>query len=417
MDRELNLNEKNSSTWKKAMKTVLGIGAVILALWGLRNFLQSTEEADKLIMATVEMGNIDNMLMATGSVVPARELEINAPVITEIEKVHLRSGTEVKEGQVIMELDPEYTRLEFEKQNDELQLKRNNIGKLMLLFDKDLRDLDYKDQIKALELTEQSAQVRNQKRLLEVGGATAEELEKAELKLKIGNLEKKLLESDLTYRKKVNGTEKENLELEFRIQEKRLTELKRKLNETKVTAPMAGVLTWLNEDIGHTVAAGQLLARIADISQYRIEARCSDRNAEQISVGMKARIRVGEKYLNGSVSSVSPSVENNAVQFLVALDEPNTKSLRPNQKVEVHLITDSRSNVVRVKNGPGVSGGTHLDVFVVSDNGKKAVKRSVKRGLINTDFIEITDGLQPGEKVIISDTKAVIHLDEFTIDK
>lgn len=118
------------------------------------------------------------------------EMVINSPIKSEIEEVHLSTGAAVEKGDLILKLEQGYTNLEYERLEDELSLRKNNISKLKLQFDKNLIDLEYQDQIKALELSELEAKLSDQDRLLKIGGATAEELEAAQLKLNIAQIEK-----------------------------------------------------------------------------------------------------------------------------------------------------------------------------------------------------------------------------------
>jgi HlyD family secretion protein len=414
MDRELNIKERSRRRGRRALQAVLWI-AVLAGLWlGLRSLLHRRAEADRFYTAIVERGELEHRLSASGLVLPASERDINAPVSTEIKEVHLSAGALVQAGDLILELDQEYTRLEYERLADELELRRNNVEKLKLQYDKDLRELDYRNQIKGLELEELQAQVKAQQRLRNVGGAAEEAVEKAELQLKIATLEKRMLENELGYRQSVNSAEKRALELEYAIQQKRLAELRRKLDETELRAPGPGVLTWVNEDVGRTVSAGQALARLADLNRYRVEATAADRNAAAVKTGTEVKVRIGERFLGGRVSQVLPAMENNTVKFMVSLDEADDKALRPNLRVDVFLILERREGVLRLKNGPAISGGLQQDVFVLDDKGR-AVKRRVGVGRSNGDFVEITAGLQEGERVIISDVQDFRHLDEFTL--
>lgn len=414
MDRELNIKERSRRRGRRALQAGLWI-AVLAGLWlGLRSLLHRRAEAGRFYTAIVERGELEHRLSASGLVLPASERDINAPVSTEIKEVHLSAGALVQAGDLILELDQEYTRLEYERLADELELRRNNVEKLKLQYDKDLRELDYRNQIKGLELEELQAQVKAQQRLRNVGGAAEEAVEKAELQLKISTLEKRMLENELGYRQSVNSAEKRALELEYAIQQKRLAELRRKLDETELRAPGPGVLTWVNEDVGRTVSAGQALARLADLNRYRVEATAADRNAAAVKTGTEVKVRIGERFLGGRVSQVLPAMENNTVKFMVSLDEADDKALRPNLRVDVFLILERREGVLRLKNGPAISGGLQQDVFVLDDKGR-AVKRRVGVGRSNGDFVEITAGLQEGERVIISDVQDFRHLDEFTL--
>ena len=219
MDRSISDSEVNKGRALSILKYVIIIGAILALLWWGRGFLKKSGDRGDFYIVSVERGDIQNTLTATGTVVPSVERQINAPVATEIKKVVKSTGEFVNTGDLILELDQEFTKLAYNQLADELKLRRNNVDKLKLEYDKNLRDLDYQNQIKSLQLEELTAQVKDQKRLKEVGGATAEEVEQAELQLKVAQLEKKMLENELSYRQSVNVNEKKGLELEYTIQE------------------------------------------------------------------------------------------------------------------------------------------------------------------------------------------------------
>lgn len=415
MDREISKNEQRKGSWKKYLGAVVIICTLIIAYFGMRHLLSKKVEQDALHIATVQRGDIENTLTASGTIVSIFERQINAPVTTEISSVLLRTGTDVKKGDLILQLDQEYTQLEYDKLKDQLELKENNIQKLKLQFDKDLVDLDLRDQIKALELAKQSAQVSDQKRLFEIGGATQEEVERAELALKVGNLEKKMLENELKFLQQVNTGDKRNLELEFLIQEKNLKELKRKLSETDVRANEDGVITWINESIGKTVQQGEPLVRIADLSQFRVEAMCADRYAGKIFVGQTVNVKIGKKNIIGKVERILPEVVNKTIRFLVSIDNSTDIQLRPNMQTDVYIVTDKSENVLKLKKGSGILGVENQDVFrVVNDI---AYRVPIRKGLSNSQYIEIKEGLEEGDRVIISGTDDYKHLDQFNILK
>ena len=413
MDRHISDNEQRKGKLQSYFRYVLFAVLVIVGFFLLRKFLTATQDRSELHIVRVERGDMQNTLTATGTVVPSVEREINAPVTTEIKNVIKANGDFVDKDDLILELDQEFTQLSYDQLFDELQLKRNNIDKLKLEYDKNLRDLDYQNQIKSLQLEELSAQVKDQKRLNEVGGATDEEVEQAELQLKVSQLEKSMLENELEYRQNVNVNEKRGLELEYTIQEKRLAELKRKLRETNVRAPQSGVITFVNEDLGRKVQEGETLVRLANLDKFRVEASTSDRNQDKIDVGMPVNVRINRRDLKGFISNVLPAVENNTIKFNVELEEPNSELLRPNIRAEVYIITDSKQNVLRIKNGPALRGASSQYLYVIE--GEMAVKRRITKGLVSSDYVEIIDNLSEGENVIISDMKDYDHLENFKI--
>ncbi len=415
MDRELSKSEQSKTTLKKIAYACLIIGLLVGAFYGFQKFVKKTGDVSEFLIVPVERGNIKNTLSASGTIVASSERIINAPISTEIESVHLTTGAQVNKGDLILELDKEYTSLEYERLDDELSLRKNSIEKLRLQYDKDLRDIDYQDQIKALQLDELNAQVLDQERLLKIGGATAEDVESAKLKLKIAEIEKKVLENELQFKRSVNTTDKKNLQLEYNIQTKRLKELGKKLRETKVKAPAQGVITWINEDIGKTVVEGEPLVRIANLDRYEVEAVTSDRNAKTLQVGLQVEVRINKDKLSGTISRILPAIEDNTVKFFIQLDENDHKLLRPSLRTEVYVITEEKENVLRAKRGSALKGTKSQYIYKVENNQARKVR--ITKGLISGDYFEIEDGLTEGDRIIVSETKLFDHMEEFEIKK
>ena len=129
-------------------------------------------------------------------------------------------------------------------------------------------------------------------------------------------------------------------ELAADVEENNLNELQRKLNAANIVATRAGVVTWVNKNIGAAVHEGESIARIANLSSFKVTGSISDNYLDQLHNGMAAIIRINEDQIRGTVSNIYPSVQNGIVSFDVRLDEQNNKLLRPNMKVDVYLVTD-----------------------------------------------------------------------------
>jgi len=264
-----------------------------------------------------------------------------------------------------------------------------------------------------LKLSELKAQLGDQARLLNIGGATAEEVEAAKLQVSIAEIEKKILENELTFKRQVNTTDKENLQLEYDIQHKRLKQLGRKLKETQVKAPSEGVITWINEDIGKTVVEGEPLVRIANLNRFEIEATTSDRNSKSLQIGLPVQVRINKENMMGQITRILPEIVNNTVKFYVGLDEDNHQLLRPNLRTELYIITAEKENVLRAKRGVALKGTTNQYIYKV--NGNTVKKTRITKGLVSSDFFEIVDGLNAGDEIIISETEDFDHMDEFDL--
>lgn len=409
MDRVIDNNLQRKNKLKQIGRILLILAVLVAGFFLLRNVLKTTVDTSKFRTAKVELGTMENAITATGLVVPTFEQQVNAAVNSEIKSVYLTSGAEVKKGDLILELDEEFTQLEFESLKDEVELRKNNITKLRLEYDKNLKELDYENQIKTLELSSLESQLSDKKRLKDIGGSTQEEVEQAELTLKIAQLQQKKLENELEFKKNSITSDRRNLELEMMIQEKKLRELRKKLTQTKVTAPRNGVITYVKEDIGLKITEGDVLVRLANLDAFRVEASCSDRYANIVQVGLPVRVRINRKDLMGRITSILPAIENNTISFIIELEDKSNGNLRPDMRVEVFIISDRKEQVLKVKNGPAFKGGVQQPIFVV--RGDQAFKQTVKIGLTNMDFIEVQGGLAEGDRIIISDMKEYEHLE------
>lgn len=416
MDRPISDTKKKRRLGKNALRITGLIAVLVGALFVLRSMLTKELDRKDFQTATVEVGKVEEAITASGLVVPAFEQQLTAPVTAAIQEVHRQSGDQVERGDTILQLDEEYIRLQYESLADQLELKKNKITRLRHEYDKNIQDLAYESEIKALQISSLEAQLADTKRLREIGSATPEEVDQAQLQLDIARLEKQKLDNELRFREQVLPGDRRNLELEVRMEEKKSSELSRKLRETSVIAPRSGVITWINEDLGKQVSEGELLVRLADLQRYRIEATCSDRYAAQVKIGLPVRVRINQTDLNGRISTILPAVENNTVAFIVELEEPDHPKLRPNRRVEVFLIANAREQALRLKNGPAFRGKTIQPLFVV--DGKEARRTEARIGLTSVDYVELLEtDLQPGQQVIISDMAAYEHLEQIKLEE
>ena len=207
--------------------------------------------------------------------------------------------------------------------------------------------------------------------------------------------------------------EEKEAEIAAAIQQNDLNELQRKLNLANVVATRSGVVTYVNKNIGANIKEGETLARIADLSSFKVTGSLSDSYLDQLHNGMPVIVRFNDIQLRGNVSNVYPSIQNGIITFDIQLDERNNKQLRPNMKVDVYVVTAVHNKVMRVANGPAFKGASPQEIFVL--NNGKAEKRSVHTGLSNFDFVEVKDGVKPGDVVITSDMTEFKNSKELTV--
>ncbi|WP_020597982.1 efflux RND transporter periplasmic adaptor subunit [Spirosoma panaciterrae] len=415
MDRELAPEVVTRSRNKSLLIGVVVVVLLAVALTWTRNALKTSIEAEKIRVATADTGPVENTLDATGEVIPAFEQVITSPIRASIRRVLLTPGTSVKPGQPILDLDKSLTEIELEKIKDQLELKRNAIDQLRMKLNKSLYDAEVNDQIKQLNISKLKAELDGVRRLQKVGGNTTEDVTRSENALRVAELEKKQLENDLNYNRQSMGASLRETTIQAQIEEKNVRELQHKLKQADIIADRPGVLTWVNENIGSAVNEGEMLAKLADLASFRVEGSCADVYADRVKVGLPVIVKINETSLRGQITQVKPAVKNGVVQFVIQLEDNRNNSLRPNMKADVFIVTDRTANAVRVANGPAFKGKRKQFVYVLPKGSQVAHRKEVTIGLSNFNFVEIKQGIQPGEQIILTDLSEYEHLEEITI--
>jgi HlyD family secretion protein len=199
------------------------------------------------------------------------------------------------------------------------------------------------------------------------------------------------------------------LDLDLAILRKELDEARRQLDLATTRSDRSGVLTWVIPQEGATIRNGEVIARIADLDSFRVEAMVSDVHSSRLAPRLPVRVMIDGQPLTGRLATVYPTIENGAIKFAVDLDDARHPKLRNNLRVDVLVVTDARAKTLRVPKGPFAQGGATENVFVVQ--GDHAVRREARFGLSGYDFYEVLDGLAPGEEVILSEMKDYQHLE------
>jgi HlyD family secretion protein len=327
----------------------------------------------------------------------------------------LDAGSRIAVGQSILMLDKSAAQMEYEKLKFQLESKQNDIRKIKLDLDKSFYDIKSNNNIKQLRINSLKASVENAKRLLKAGGGTREDIEQAELNLKVAQLEKQQLENEISSKQQSMRLQMKEVELVASIQQNDLDLLSRKLKQANIQASRNGVVTWVNKNIGATVQPGEVLARIADLSGFKVKGTISDHNIDLLKTGMTAIIRIGETQIRGKVANIYPSVQNATVSFDIKPDSSSNKLFRPNLKADVFLVTDQHEQVLRVNNGPAFQGTPSQYIYVLKDG--IARRKLVQIGLSNFDYVELKDQLKEGDVIITSDLKEFKNSSQINIKK
>lgn len=413
MDTQIEEKVINQKKRKRILISCVVIAMLIATAWLIRYYFKPSITRADFTTAKVTTGIIENTINATGEVLPEFEEIIASPISASIKNVLMDAGNKVNKGQSILTLDKSITQTAYEKLRFQMESKENEIRKLKLDLEKSFFDIKSNNSIKQLRISNLKDAVSSAKRLLNAGGGTKEDVERAQLDLKVAELEKLQLENEIKSKQQTMKIEIREAEISLAIQRSDLDALKRKLDLAEVVATRQGVITWVNKNIGASINEGEALVRIADLSGFKVAGSMSDNMLEKVNNHMAAIIRIGDKLLRGTIVNISPAVNNGIISFDIQLNDKSNAALRPNQKVDVFLITDTRNGVLRIANGAAFNGSNLQEVFVIKNG--IAERRTVKTGLSNFDYIEIVSGLKEGDEVITSDMASYKNVKKITI--
>ncbi|MEJ7557717.1 MAG: efflux RND transporter periplasmic adaptor subunit [Pedobacter sp.] len=413
MDKSIAIEITTKRKRKRNTIIIVAIVILIASVFLVRAFIQPSISRAELTSAAVGIGDIENTINASGEILPEFEEVLTSPINAAIREVLMDAGMKIKAGKSILTLDKSAAQNEYDKLGFLIESKENEIRKLKLDLEKSFYDIKSNNSIKQLRISNFKDAVSSAQRLFKAGGGTKEDIDQAELNLKVAELEKQQLENEIRSKQQTMKIEIREAEISLAIQKSDQAALTRKLKLADIIATRDGVITWVNKNIGASVTEGQSLARIANLTGYKVAGSISDTQLEDIRNNMPAIIRINDTQLRGRINNISPAVNNSIVSFDVRLDKKDNKLLRPNMKVDVFLVTATRNKVLRVPNGAAFKGSNEQMVFVLSNG--KAEQRRVRLGLSNFDFIEVLSGLKQGEVVITSDMKAYEYAHQILI--
>ena len=154
--------------------------------------------------------------------------------------------------------------------------------------------------------------------------------------------------------------------------------------------------------MGAQVSQGSQVAIVSDLSHFKVEGEIADTYGDRVMAGGKVIVKIGSEKLEGTVSSVTPLSKNGVISFSVQLTEDNHKRLRSGLKTDVYVMNAVKEDVMRIANASYYVGRGDYELFVL-DSDNELVKRKVKLGDSNFEYVEVVSGLQSGDQVVVSD--------------
>jgi HlyD family secretion protein len=365
-----------------------------------------TVERATVWIDSVKRGPMIRQVRGLGKLVPEEIRVVQAAVDGRVEKKLLEAGALVKPDTILLELSN--TQLELEILNAEWDLKteQNNFADFKVTLEKSRLSQDA--DIAAMESDLEQAKLRYDADIeLDKNGL----IPMLDLKRDQASVQQKA--NRLQIEKQRTAINQESIaaqlaEKQTRIERSRALYNLRKsqLEQLKVRAGVDGVLQSIKTDIGQRIGTGVEIARVANPGKLKAELNVPETQAKDIQLGQEVSIDTHNGIIPGRVSRIDPAVKDGTVTVDVKLEAALIEGARPDMSVDGNIVLEKLEDVVYV--GRPVQGQQNgqISIFKLSADGKKAERVTVKLGRASVNVIEVTEGLKPGDQVILSDMSA-----------
>ncbi len=395
--KEILQKEKRNKLLKVGTVVVLSVLAIIVII----SLLRDSVSLKNMQLSTVDTGTIEVSVSASGKVVPAFEEIINTPIESRIVEVYKKAGDSVDVDTPLLRLDLQSIENDYRKMLDELQMRQYRIEQQHVKNSSALSNMEMQLKVNDMQIDKMEVELRNERYLDSIGAGTTDKVREVELSYNVAKLEQEQTKKKFENDKRVTESELKVQELELEIFRKSLAETRRILDDAQIRSPRKATLTYINNQVGVRVPQGTQVAIISDLSHFRVDGEIADSYGDRIATGNKTVVRIGRDELTGMVSSVTPLSKNGIIQFTVQLDDDDNARLRSGLKTDVYVMNAIKQDVMRIANGPYYSGQGAYELFVM--DGSTLVKRKVQLGESNYEYVEVISGLQPNDRVVVSD--------------
>ena len=346
-----------------------------------------------------------DLASVSGTGPDGRVIAANSPTLYAIAagtvSLHVVAGDVVKQGQALAEIDSPDLRsrlaqeqatlasLEAEASRSVLdaQLARSTARKLL-------------DQAEIDRVAAQRDLQRNQ-RGFDGGAVPQVEVARAQDNVKKSEIGVAHAREDYGLQGRGAGLDTRNKHLLADRQRAVVGELQRQVDALTLRAPFDGQVGQVQVAQRANVAVNAPVLSVVDLSKFEVEIKVPESFARDLAIGMPAQLTsgTGAPY-PGAVSAVSPEVVNGEVTARLRFADRQPPGLRQNQRLSARIVLDTRRNVLMVERGPFLEQDGGRFAYVM--DGNRAVRRPIRAGTSSLNAVEIIDGLQPGDRVVVS---------------
>ena len=389
---------------RKALPYWGGALFLILVLWIVFRDNSSTLRVDGQTLTTgdVTQGEFNDYIRISGQVQPMTTIQISPLEGGVVEEIIREEGSQVKKGDEILRLSNENLDLQILNSEAELAEKENLLRNTMISMEQ--QKLSVKQERLQLQMEERRNRraYEQMKALYEEKLIAREEWLKAEedylLTLDKLELVKNRELQDSLYR----SVEIEQMQESLDNMKVNMQMIRRRKDNLTIKAPIDGELGLLDAVLGQSIASGTRIGQINDLSSYKIEAQIDEHYIDRVTAGLEAIFERQNESFHAVIRKVYPEVREGKFKADFKFSGQQPDNIRTGQTYYMNLQLGLPEEAVLIPRGTFYQYTGGKWIYVLSPDGTKAMKREIKIGRQNPQYYEVEEGLQPGEKVIIS---------------
>lgn len=405
MDKELpKITGWRKAITRKAIPWWCGGGVLILFIILLATTSADSMkvEKDNLTIAPVAKGEFNDYTRISGSVQPLVSVQLSPHEGGIVQEILIEEGSNVKSGDPILILSNDNLDLQILNAEAELAEKENILRNTMIQMEQQKLSVRQEELQLSTEVQRNLRNFKQQESLYKDKLIPKEDYLKAkedyELSEKRYQLVKERGIQDSLYRNVEIQQMKQSLG-NMRLNMEMIRGRKEKL---VVRAPIDGELGLLDVNLGQSVVEGAMIGQINSMDSYKLETKIDEHYIDRVIPGLTANFDRQGKQFEVVLRKVYPEVREGKFQADFKFEEDRPENLRRGQTYYLDLQLGQPEEAVIIPRGTFYQKTGGRWIYVLDKNGKKATKREIKIGRQNPQYYEVTDGLEPGEQVIVS---------------
>lgn len=391
---------------KKRILTIAGITGLAILIAASYYYTSGGNkldvETDRITVSEVTKGPFQETIPVNGVVLPQVSIYLDAVEGGRVEEKYVEDGTVMKKGDPILKLSNTDLELNLVSQETsvynllaQMQIAKNNAQQNTVTKLNQMTDVES-------QLKEAERIYKLDKDLYAQKAIGSQEFKKAENDYNYYLQKKKLTEQLLSQDSVSNSQQLEQAKQSYQESQNALAVMRKKIGDLIVRAPVDGQLTSLDAEVGQNKNKGERLGQIDVLGAFKVRVDIDEHYISRIYTGLKGHFDFADSTYNLVIKKVYTQVTNGRFQVDMEFQGAVPKGIRRGQTLQILLaLSDERQAILLPKGGFYQQTGGNW-IYKVSKDGSTAYKVNIQLGNQNTDYYEVLDGLQPGDKVVTS---------------